>query len=149
MTAYSKGAATLADVADHLLGPRGWERYYPESFKLLSSLTARRPSDEHARWMADHPEIREFVARATARIVDLELARGDTETAATAPAHDLKAILGIETLRRILAALGKAEFKNVAGWRQGDQKDRAIRSLVWLRSPSQPTARCPRTSLES
>jgi hypothetical protein len=114
--AYSEGAANLADVADHLLGPRG-EREYSEDFTLLSEFTARKPGKEIEKWMAQHPEVLDLVDRAVARILDLELNRGDAPSAATAPAHSLQALSGIETLRRILHTLGKAEFKLGADWR--------------------------------
>ncbi len=122
--AYSLGAATLADVADHLLGPRGKLNYYGESFDLLRVLTSRKKSKENEAWLAARPEVRELVQRAVDRILDLELGRGDSPTAATAPAHAIEALLGIETLRRILHALGKAEFKIGHSWRSGSQEDR-------------------------
>lgn len=122
--AYSLGSATIDDVADHLLGPRGWGTYTEESFHLLGHFTSRRPSTESARWLDTHPEVRALIDRATARILDLELGRGDTATEAVGPAHAISSITGLETLRRILAALGKDEFKTVASWRRGDQHDR-------------------------
>ncbi|HEX2476927.1 MAG TPA: DUF5724 domain-containing protein [Lacipirellulaceae bacterium] len=115
--AYSEGAANLADVADHLLGPRGSTEYSAEDFTLLSELSARKPEKEIEKWISRHPEVRDLVERAVARIVDLELNRGDAPTAATAPANSVQALSGIETLRRILQALGKNEFKLGVYWR--------------------------------
>jgi Domain of unknown function (DUF4132)/Family of unknown function (DUF5724) len=109
--AYCIGAATFADFADHLLGPRGKERYGNESFELLGTLTHRKLSKEWEAFFNAHPEILELRNKAVARILDLELARGDSPTAATLPAHSLSALEGIATLRRILDTIGKADFK--------------------------------------
>jgi hypothetical protein len=59
-----------------------------------------------------------------ARILELELARGDAPTAATLPAHSIETLWGIETLRRILHALGKADLKPDKPWRRGGHPGR-------------------------
>jgi hypothetical protein len=116
LIAYEQRAANLADVADQLLGPRGYSRY-TNSFELLSRFTSRTRSKEDVAWLAKHPEVQQLVDRAIARILDLELGRGDTPTAATDSVAAIGALWGIETLHRILQALGETEFKLGSSWR--------------------------------
>jgi hypothetical protein len=124
MVAYTHGAANLADIADQLLGPRGSGEYQDESFDMLEAVTARKPEKEVVAWLNGSPEVRNLVEQATARILDLELHRGDAPTAATIPAYALKSLAGIETLRRVLHALGKSEFKITSYWRSTGGLDR-------------------------
>src|SRR5262249_11101227 len=44
------------------------------------------------------------------RILEIELARGETETAASLPARAIRSLEGLETLIRLLQALGKKSF---------------------------------------
>lgn len=124
LEAYDANAANLADIADLLLGRRSKGRYGDESFELLSNLTERRKETSLQSWLAEHPEVQELVQRAVERILELELSRGDAPTAATAPAYAISTLWGIETLRRILRALGKAEFKVASSWRSAGSADR-------------------------
>lgn len=112
MAAYDAGAAKLGDVADHLLATRdAGNDYIGNSFDLLKVTTARIPEKPIADWLKHHPEIQTLVNSAVERILDIELVRGDSPTAATVVSHSISSLLGIETLRRLLAALGKDEFK--------------------------------------
>lgn len=122
--AYDLGAANLTDVADHLLGPRGKERWGEESFQLLKELTVRAPLPADQKWLERHPEVRDLVDRAVGRILDLELSRGDAGTAANRPAQAIGCLRGIATLRRILQVLGNSEFKPTGYWRTGNMDRR-------------------------
>ena len=124
LEAYEHGAATLADIADHLLGPRSKGTYSDENFDLLSTLTSRKRTKETEAILARRPEVRDLVDRAVARILELELARGDAPTAATLPAHAINALWGSPTLHRILRTLGKTEFKVGRRWSSAGQQDR-------------------------
>lgn len=116
LKAYAIGAANLADVTDHMLAPRSAERYGNECFSLLCELTTRDAAERFKDWETEHPDFLDLVRRAVARILDVELSRGDAETPATEPAASLRSLRGIETLRRILATLGKADFKLGQRW---------------------------------
>lgn len=107
LAAYENGAATLADIADQLLGPRqeGGRR-----FDLIISWTLRKKPKDHEAFLSRHPSVRQLLDRAIARMLDLELTRGDAPTAATVPACVIRSLFGIPTLLRILRALGKAQF---------------------------------------
>lgn len=137
--AYAHKAATLADVTDHLLAPRGKKTYGFEGFDLLAALTAKKLPKQTVAWLAKHPEIGDLVQRAVARILDLELSRGDSPTAATHPAHYIEALPGIATLRRILHALGSADFKVGHSWRTGSEEDRrqTITTLAKVTCPAE------------
>jgi len=132
LTAYEQQAANIADIAEHLLGPRQPGRYGRVSFELLESLTVRAYKGYQSPWLNAHSEVREFVARAVARILDLELNRGDVPSAATAPAHAIGALWGVETLRRILHTLGKADFKAVQryGYRRAIDRRESLTDLA-------------------
>lgn len=136
--AYEQGAASLADIADHLLGPRGAGRYNAEGFGLLAALTSRKRAKGDEAFLARRPEVKQLVDRAVERILELELSRGDAPTAATAPAYFIDALYGTETLRRILRALGKAEFKLGVRWK-GVQEDRR-ETLTQLAKSTYPAA---------
>ena len=137
--AYDQRAANIADIADHLLGPRAAGNYSPEPFDLLTELTSRQSAAEKEPWLAAHPEVKDLLDRAIERILQLELNRGDEPTAAVGPAHALGALWGIETLRRILQSLGKADFKLSASWRR-DQKEDRRNTLTTLARLTYPRA---------
>lgn len=137
LDAHDLKAANLADVADHLLGPRGTVRYGDDPFDLLNVVTDRKPSRRIKTWLETHPEARDLIQRAVARILDLELNRGDSPTAATAPAHSIQALMGIETLRRILHAIGRADFKIGRSWQVDGEQDRR-RTLTRLAKVTYP-----------
>ncbi|HZZ73995.1 MAG TPA: DUF5724 domain-containing protein, partial [Pirellulales bacterium] len=109
LAAYAIQGANRADITDYLLGPRA-----PNApFDLLSSFTNRDRNCNLSAWLKTYPEVRALLDRVLARILDVELNRGDIPTPATAPAHAICAFWGIENLRRLLQALGKADFKLV------------------------------------
>ena len=116
LDAYEAGAASLADIADDLLGPRGAGAYSAEGFDLLAAWTQRTLSKEQDAFLSRNPAVRDLRDRAVARLLELELPRGDAPTAATAPAWFLGSLFGAATLHRILRALGKADFKRGYRW---------------------------------
>lgn len=116
--AYELGAATVADIADHLLGPRDEGRYSYRSFSSLADLTARRLDKEDEALLAKHPELRELVEKCRVQIVETELARGETPTAATSPAWELGSLWGTDLLMRLMTAVGVQGFRLPTGWRK-------------------------------
>ena len=107
--AYLAGIATLADMTDHLLGPRNstdsWRDYHG-----LASVTARKPS-AWLRPLLEKPEIKHLVDRAVERILEVELAPGEAATPASAAALNVGAYRGTNVLLRLLAALGNEGFR--------------------------------------
>ena len=108
--AYQAKLAHLDDVGDALLGPRETGSHHLQ-FWLLNKLTSRRPEKFYTNLLQQFPELHDLLERAVARILEIELARGDTPTIATQAALDIASLNGINTLRRILATLGKTGFK--------------------------------------
>ncbi|NLX20053.1 MAG: DUF4132 domain-containing protein [Phycisphaerae bacterium] len=96
------GAATEADFIDWLVGPRP-ERQDRRFFDGLTQVTRRRmpPAITHA------PRLQVLVAQCRRRILDIELARGETPTAASEPANALSSVPGAEMFVRLLVALGR------------------------------------------
>ena len=78
-----------------------------------------------------------MVERCRARIVEIELARGETPTAATAPAWHLGSLWGTDLLVRLLTALGKQGFKVPTGW-QKTGKESKVCTLTQLASVTYP-----------
>jgi hypothetical protein len=135
--AYGQQKATLADIADQLLGPRGSGGYSGETFDLLQQLTSRKRGKDYENFLSQHPEVQKLVDDAVERILQLELARGDASTAATAPAGSITALWRSATLHRVLRALGKAEFKVTASWRSnGEDRRSALTHLAKVCYPA-------------
>lgn len=138
MQAYDGDFANLNDVADHLLGPRGLPGYGQHSFALLEQLTRRRLTNEHQRFLETHSEVRELVDRARRVVLETELARGEAPTPATDAAHALGSLAGVETLVRLIQALGKEGFKPAIGWRHETklQRPQTLTHLVSITYPA-------------
>jgi hypothetical protein len=99
LLAHRDGAASDDDLLDHLVGPRGdvW---------MFSDVSHWTRDDVDA-----HPRARTLAAGAAARIVALELQRGDAPTLTTDAARLLSRSGGLDVLVAALAALGpKATF---------------------------------------
>jgi hypothetical protein len=107
LEAYRAGGATRADLLDAILGPPNAGAYSSHEFPQLKDLTVKK---SRTSWVKDFPELRDMADLCRGRILDIELARGDTETAASGPALALASVWGTDTLVRILKALGKERF---------------------------------------
>jgi len=131
LKSYDLGEASLADLTDHLLGPRGDGHFRSEGFALLAALTAKKKSKEIEAWLRGHQEVQNLLDRAIERLLDLELHRGDTPTVATPVVVYIDALWGIETLRRILHSLGNTDFKLKSGWNDsGDSRSQILTLLA-------------------
>lgn len=101
LPAIAAGGASVADIYDHLLGPDGIFRFRlgADEFKRL---TAPAPPEEFARY----PFFRAAVARAVARIVELEIGH-DEPTAAAERSDWIQSLRGSDTLLDLVRALGE------------------------------------------
>ncbi|WP_053226315.1 DUF4132 domain-containing protein [Solirubrobacter soli] len=95
VTAFEQGAATEADLIDHLVGPRGEN----QGFWDLGRIGRAAPT---------------VVERIRERIVAIELARGETPTAAAKAVRELTHSGGLDVVVAALVALGRERF--VRGW---------------------------------
>ena len=105
---WAAGAATSADVLEHLIGPRSKTWYSWERFDSLRRLS--NPDDPCFCESHDPAALRAAVDQVVARIIEIELVRGETPTAASKPALSVNHIAGVDTLIALVAALGKTGF---------------------------------------
>ena len=134
LEAMELGAATEADVLDTLIGPREdleeHHYYYAGQFDDLREGTRRKPP----KWLVDHPVAGTLVQRVRDRVLEVELARGDTPTVASAAALCISSIWGIDNLLAILQALGRGTL--VRGERFGSlEKNVVFSHLVRVSYP--------------
>ena len=101
--AFEQGAATDADLIDHLVGPRG--TYW--NFRDLGNVSTRR-------WVRAGSATLAVVERVRERIVAVELARGEAPTQAAEAVRALSHSGGLDVLVGALVALGRERL--VRGW---------------------------------
>ena len=126
--AFTLGAASEADMIDHLVGPRGlyWE------FNALGLLSTRRGRE----LTAGGERVAEVVERVRERVVAIELARGEEPTAAASAVLALRRTGGLEVLAGALSALGDDLF--VRGWaRDGESRAAVFSHVVAASAPGE------------
>lgn len=112
--AFRFGAANEHDVYDALLGPRESEGgYWRSNFRDLRDLSGRKGHKLFERV----PALRDIVQRCRERVIEVELRRGDSETAASNAAQSVRYAGGAQTLAKLLAAMGKENF--IRGYSSG------------------------------
>jgi hypothetical protein len=118
--AYQAGGATEADLFDHLLGP-------PDGTSLSVPFADlhRLSEPEHTIEFERYPFLRDVVERCRQRILEVELGRGETLTAASRPALALSGAGGLDSLVRLLGALGQWPLY------RGRDRSRLTRSAVF------------------
>ncbi|MCC6821055.1 MAG: DUF4132 domain-containing protein [Verrucomicrobia subdivision 3 bacterium] len=111
--ALELGTVTPADVCEHLLvGHRARYGIFPAGwYEDLNDLTQRHPTSHGRHFLlVQHPQLRPIVDRCRARLLEVELARGDTPTVATEACLSLDAVEGAETFLKLLQALAGRSF---------------------------------------
>ncbi len=137
--AYRHGAATLADFYDHLIGPRMQQRYSMQSFESLDLLTNER---RRQIWPAlcstidEQPALREALQKTLDRIVEIELARGETPTAATEAATAIRSYSPSGVVFRLMDALGKTGFRK-GSYFVGNNKPEVLTHLIQALTPTE------------
>ncbi|MFO0881347.1 MAG: DUF5724 domain-containing protein [Gemmataceae bacterium] len=119
---FQTGQANEVDVIDHLVGPG------QDDFSDLRQL-----SDPGAAQLKSCPTLEPIVERIKARVLEIELKRGEMPTAATSPAKALEALPGAVTLFRLLEALGKRAFAREV-WPEG--RTETLTGLVRVTYPT-------------
>ena len=127
VAAFAAGVASEADVVDHLFGPGLRSGYGP----YLRYVSGRRlPA-----W-ADVPGLAEIVDRGRRRILAIELARGETPTAASTLALQLQHSGGLEVLGRLLTAIGREKL--VRNWTyEGQSRHVVFSHLIRVTMPAE------------
>ena len=123
----SLGEANEADLLDQFIGARPLRGGYSSrgDFSEIWTLTGRRGSP----LLEAHPALKEALEKVRARILDVELMRGELPTAASAPALALRSFEGTAALIRLLRALGKDGFSR--GHYYGGSADGHAKSAVF------------------
>jgi hypothetical protein len=98
--AYYAGGATEADILEQLGGPVDTHGYYHRAGEL-HSFSMRKPASQ----IEKDPVLQRLVATLRARILEIELERGEMTTEATALAHSLRYSGGTDVFIRLLAIL--------------------------------------------
>lgn len=103
LRAYRVGAATDADILDHLLGPRGAEQG-GYGFPDLRVLSGPHPHP----LVKELPILGELVERCRQRILAIELERGDMPTIVSSAALALRSVSGADLFIRLVKMLGRS-----------------------------------------
>ncbi len=104
------------DVLDHLLGPRatplplGRESPRHGSSAGFSALSDATEGSSKKVLAAECPALTTLVDRCRDRILEIELARGETPTVATGPALALRSLDGIAALVRVCTEMNKGKL---------------------------------------
>ncbi|MDV6376537.1 DUF5724 domain-containing protein [Deinococcus arenicola] len=109
LLAYGRGWVGRTDLLDQLIGrpPETQDRSSHNNFNDLGEYTRHKLRDNlptHPDWLAAVDEVR-------ARVLEVEVTRGDLETPATQPALALQSASGAALPLRLLAGLGKNPLK--------------------------------------
>jgi len=122
MEAFAAGWANEHDVFDHLLGPRSAQPYgYASGFDAIRWAT-------HSLQRGEAPEkIVPLVERAVDRVLEIELARGESPTVATPAALEIRYAGGLDALVRILRAIGHdPKLQRTYSWGEGSQSKSSV-----------------------
>jgi hypothetical protein len=125
LAAHAAGGAKDADVVEQLLGARVISRWGSGGFHDLDHLTSRKSEE----LLKKHPAARPLIERCRARVLEIELTRGDTPTPASGAALSLSTIHGIPNLVAILRALGDRNFTRGYA-RDNDSKETVFSHLA-------------------
>ncbi len=131
LAAHHAGGATDADILDQLLGERPASRW-SVNFGSLRQLTSRRGPE----MLKANPRARALVDRCRARVLEVELARGDTPTPASIAALNLGTVWGIPNLIATLRALGDRNFTRGYTWDK-DTKESVLSRIVRSTFPAE------------
>ena len=123
LEAYRLKFATFDDVADALLGQdHGSHR---SEFYALSSVTRFPVSKERREAFEKTKGFLPWLDQVRERVLEIELARGESPTVASDVALSISSFLGTETLMRIMSTLGREKFKVLSGWSANVSKSRS------------------------
>ncbi|HVJ82742.1 MAG TPA: DUF5724 domain-containing protein, partial [Planctomycetia bacterium] len=134
LEAHDRGIATDDDVLDHLIGPRteipGY--YGSEEHGLLRDLT---DTPSTGRWdrgktREAHPRAAALADGVCARILGIELARGENPTSVTAAVLSVSCWPGLETLVSLHRALGRAANARIRGWKKADGRIETFSQMI-------------------
>lgn len=104
LDAYKQQIASEADVYEQLLGPREKTR---GNFRDLKTVTKHKRN----KLFTDYPSLNEIVERCRARVLEVELKRGELPTEASGAALSLSSAFGAESVLTVLHNLGSTPLE--------------------------------------
>ena len=129
--AYQEGDAGIPELTQSLIG-NGWD-----DTSTLETLSQRRVEKAY-RDFAARKEVQTLVTNCRDRLLEIELARGESPTIATNAAIQVAHYPGVSYLVQIMRALGKENFKKMRGWRSNAQDSRTA-TFTQLIAKTYPT----------
>lgn len=134
---YLAKKANLADVYDHLIGPMK-ETQWGSPFSNLGTLCGR-VVPVALREFASRPAIQKATTEIAARLLEIELGRGEAPTGSTDAALQVKAYRGIDSLHRLLTALGTSNFKKISSYRAStsDSREATFTEMISATFPAE------------
>jgi HEAT repeat protein len=131
LAVHRAGAASEADLVYQFLGPRQKRGYSYTIFDELHTFSARKPHP----LLVEYPTARAVYDRCVRRVLEIELRRGETPTAATEPALSLRSLTGAGTFLATLRALGDERLARGSSY--GDRgKPRTLSHLLRVTFPT-------------
>jgi hypothetical protein len=136
---FQHGVATIADFYDLLVGPRMIEsRGCVENFYPIRYLSS---PDFPGRYRActplkEIPALQEAFRKTLDRLIEVELARGETPTVSTKASNWIESYSPITPIFRLMEAIGKAGFKK-SDYSGSDNKPEALTHLIQILVPGE------------
>ena len=129
--AYAVGAANENDVYDLLLTDR--DTGYYRRFTDLQTLSGRK----NVPLLDKTPGLAEIVNNCRKRILEIEVRRGDTETAASKPANALRWSGGMDVLLAFTSALGKDNLVRGYSYYGGENRANVFSHVIRATFPGE------------
>lgn len=108
---------------------------------VIRSLTYRDTGKEKDKpsLLVNHPFLENMVARCKARILEIELQRGDSPTVVSHLANQIQALYGVDYFIKILQALGKSPLHRGYSWGERGKNKKELLSTLLSRLYPTPT----------
>ncbi len=130
--AYEKNLCTKDELIKRIMTDK--EAIRTLTFNTESEKSWR--SKETKKYYEEFPFLKEIIEKAKARILEIELKRGDTETSVTHLASSLQSVYGIDYFIEILTALGKDKLnRGYYYYSSGSSKKDVLSSLLYACYP--------------
>ncbi len=123
MAAFTSGIANQTDVMEALIGPSHLRpvKNPPCNNGFTDHLT-QKPSE----FLKTYPQLQPMLEQCADRVLEIELARGDLPTPATAAATRIRFLMGLPRLMQILEVIGQDNISRGAGYYYQDQTPRLV-----------------------
>lgn len=107
----------------------GWRSY---DFGALQQLTGRKKNP----LLEKYPAAEELVNRCRDRLLEIELARGESPTAASPAVKSLRSVFGVDLLMRLVEAKGREAYQRGYGWSSDHTRKQIFSHLIRVSFPA-------------